>query len=190
MTIQVIPDQEVPFLEVALKNAPPRDAAMVGLLLYCGLRCQEVCKLTWQDVFFGSEISTAVKVKTSHEPVNTPRLVDMCDEIRELLQKHRAATMKAEPSTSLQDAVFKSTKRKSPLKNRDLERICDKIYKGPLGKPYPPRTFRHTFATRAMRFTNIRVVQQLLGHKSLQSTQIYTHPTSDDCRQAVQQMWK
>lgn len=190
MRVQIIPDQEVPFLEEALKNAPPRDAAMVGLLFYCGLRCHEVCDLTWPDIFFGGEISTAVNVKTSHEPVNHPRLVDIPGKLLTLLQKHRAATMEADASTPLRDAVFKSSKRRAQLKNRDLERICSKITSAALGKPYNPRTLRHTYATRLMRFTTIRVVQTLLGHRSLQSTQIYTHPTSDDCRQAVGQAFK
>ena len=190
MRVQIIPVQEVPFLEEALKNAPARDAAMIGLLLYCGLRCHEVCDLVWRDIFFGGEISTAVHVKTSHEPVDHPRLVDVPDMLRPLLQKHRAAVMKADPSVSLQDAVFKSSKRNAQLKNRDLERICDKVTLHALGKSYTPRTLRHTCATRWMGFGSIRTVQALLGHRSLQSTQIYTHPSSDDCRLMVNLAFK
>ena len=190
MRVQIIPVQDVHLLGDALKNAPPREAAMVGWLLYCGLRCHEVCALTWHDIFFGGEITTAVNVKTSHEPDNHPRLVDIPDKLRTLLQQHRAAVMEADPSTSLRDAVFKSVKHKRQLMNRDLERICFRITSAALGKPYNPRTFRHTYATDLMRRTTIRVVQALLGHRSLQSTQIYTHPTSDDCRQAVADLYK
>jgi integrase/recombinase XerC len=44
---------------------------------------------------------------------------------------------------------------------------------------------RHTFATNLMRTTNARVVQQLLGHKNLSSTQIYTHPNQQDLKKAI-----
>lgn len=47
---------------------------------------------------------------------------------------------------------------------------------------------RHTFATRLMQKTNIRVVQQLLGHKSLSSTQVYTHPNADDLQKAIENL--
>lgn len=46
-------------------------------------------------------------------------------------------------------------------------------------------SFRHAYATRLLRVTNMRVVQQLLGHAAISSTQIYTHPTLDDLRLAV-----
>ena len=44
---------------------------------------------------------------------------------------------------------------------------------------------RHTFATRLLKASNMRVVQEALGHKSIQTTQIYTHVTSDDLTRAV-----
>ena len=190
MRVQIVPDPEVYVLELALQNVPARDAAMIGLLLYCGLRCHEVCDLSWQDVFLGGELNTAVQVKTSHEPINHPRLVDIPEKLGKLLMKHRAAAMAGTPGAAPLDPLFQTAKTKSQIQNRDLERICHKITLATLGTPYTPRTLRHTYATRMMKHANIRIVQELLGHRSLQSTQIYTHPTSDDCRQAVNQAFK
>lgn len=51
-----------------------------------------------------------------------------------------------------------------------------------------PHMLRHTFATRLMRVTDIRTVQMLLGHKNLTSTQIYTHPSTDDLFKAIKKL--
>ena len=190
MRVQIISDPEVSILELALQNAPARDATAIGLLLYCGLRCHEVCDLNWQDVFQGEWICTAVRVKTSHEPVNHPRVVDIPAKLEKLLKRYQLEAMAGMPAAAPEYPLFRSIRRKGRIQNRDLERICHKITAAALGKSYPPRTLRHTYATRLMRFTNIRVVQELLGHRSLQSTQIYTHPSSDDCRVAVNQAFK
>jgi len=51
-----------------------------------------------------------------------------------------------------------------------------------------PHVLRHTFATQLAKVTNIRVVQELLGHSSLESTQIYTHPDMNEAREAVNRL--
>jgi len=48
-----------------------------------------------------------------------------------------------------------------------------------------PHSFRHSFATRLLRVSNIRITQLALGHKSITSTAIYTHPTLDEIEIAM-----
>ncbi|GAH73030.1 unnamed protein product [marine sediment metagenome] len=57
-----------------------------------------------------------------------------------------------------------------------------------LGRPVHPHILRHTFASRLMRTTNARIVQELLGHQHLSTTQIYTHPNQDDLKKAIEQL--
>jgi len=51
-----------------------------------------------------------------------------------------------------------------------------------------PHTLRHTFATKLLEKSNIRVVQQVLGHKNLQSTMIYTHPSKNVILEAINEI--
>jgi integrase len=54
-----------------------------------------------------------------------------------------------------------------------------------IGRPVRTHTLRHTFATQLLRFTNTRVVQLALGHRSIHSTEAYTHPNLADLREAM-----
>lgn len=68
---------------------------------------------------------------------------------------------------------------------RQVQRIVSFAGETALRKKLTPHMLRHTFATRLMRQTNIRVVQELLGHSRLSSTQIYTHPNHADLKKAI-----
>lgn len=81
--------------------------------------------------------------------------------------------------------AFSSGDKDLAITTRQVERIiCAAGWKA-LGRPVHPHILRHTAASRWMRVTNEAVVQKLLGHKYLTSTQIYCHPNSDDLRQAI-----
>lgn len=68
---------------------------------------------------------------------------------------------------------------------RTIRRWCYELTNVAIGRPVAPHALRHTAATRWMKHTDIRTVQELLGHRSLSSTQIYTHPNTDDLAAAV-----
>jgi len=75
-----------------------------------------------------------------------------------------------------------------PITTRQVERIIKHAAIASIGRPANPHMLRHTFATKLMRITNVRVVQELLGHRNLSSTQIYTHPNQDDFAAAIRNL--
>ncbi|MBN8527171.1 MAG: tyrosine-type recombinase/integrase, partial [Planctomycetes bacterium] len=81
--------------------------------------------------------------------------------------------------------VFRGT-RGGRLDQREVRRIlADAIAEAGLAGRTTPHTLRHSFATHLLRAgADIRSVQELLGHASLATTQIYTHLSIDDLREA------
>ena len=72
-----------------------------------------------------------------------------------------------------------------PLTTRTVQLIINAASKQSINRTIHPHVLRHTFATRLMQKTNIRILQQLLGHASIQTTQIYTHPNTQDLSNAI-----
>ncbi|GAF88542.1 unnamed protein product, partial [marine sediment metagenome] len=68
---------------------------------------------------------------------------------------------------------------------RQVERIFKWAGVNAIGRPVNPHMLRHTFGSKMMRVTNAAIVQELLGHKHLSSTQVYMHPNGDDLQDAI-----
>jgi len=68
-----------------------------------------------------------------------------------------------------------------------INRLSERI----LGKRIHMHTLRHSAATYYLsQGMNIREVQQLLGHSNIQTTQIYTHVTTDDIKKKMDEIWR
>ncbi|MCK5616999.1 tyrosine-type recombinase/integrase, partial [Candidatus Pacearchaeota archaeon] len=77
-----------------------------------------------------------------------------------------------------------------PLTTRAIEKMTKWRGIESLNEPVNPHMLRHTFATKLMRVTDMATVQNLLGHKNLNSTQRYTHPNTEDTSAAIEKMNK
>jgi len=82
-------------------------------------------------------------------------------------------------------SVWGTEKSDIPLTTRQVENVLNKAAMKSLGRLVNPHMLRHTFGSSLLRITNIRTVQELLGHSQVTSTQIYTHPNEDDKQNAI-----
>lgn len=149
---------------------PQRDKALILVMYSAGLRISELTSLATRDM--EADFSGAVITGKG----NRQRQVFFSDEAREALRAYlplRQDRIKAERPT---DKVFISGKG-APLSIPGARWIISKYAQrlGP-GKNIHPHSLRHSFATHLVNSgCDVRVVQELLGHASISTTQRYTH---------------
>jgi integrase/recombinase XerC len=159
-----------------------RDRAILETLYSAGLRVSELTGLNVEDLDLDGG-SAVIRGKGKRE-----RLVLLGKHsqraIRRWLEARQAASAQATP---LQGAVFLN-KNGTRLSVRSVGRLVAKyLMQAGLDPRTSPHTLRHSFATHLLdRGADIRSVQELLGHQSLATTQVYTHLTTrrlQDCYQ-------
>lgn len=147
-----------------------RDRTMLELLYACGLRVSELVGLTMSQISLNQGV-IRVMGKGSKE-----RLVPMGEEALLWLQRYtrgpRVDLLQGRPS----DVLFPSNRGTAMTRQTFWYRI--KIYgeRAGIQSHLSPHTLRHAFATHLLNHgADLRVVQMLLGHSDLSTTQIYTH---------------
>lgn len=187
MRVQILSDKEVQVFLTYLDTCPPRDNLIIRFMLQCGLRAGEVSGLSIENVWRYGYVHPAVHLPKSTTKGHIARYVDMPEPVRALVAVYIKAYYINDPCMDRTSPLFLSYKQENRLAVRDIERITALISTRAIGRQIHPHALRHTYATILMKYTNIRVVQQLLGHARLNTTQIYTHPSSEDCKHAVNQ---
>lgn len=147
-----------------------RDRAMLELLYASGLRVSELVSLTLGQVSLSQGVVRVVG-KGSKE-----RLVPMGEEALQWLQRYlreaRPQLLGAKPS----DVLFPSRRCTQMTRQTFWHRIKRFAQRAGIEKHLSPHTLRHAFATHLVNHgADLRVVQLLLGHSDLSTTQIYTH---------------
>lgn len=158
--------------------------ALFTLLADTGLRVAEICQLKVCDLWIAnapvSTLEVRAEIAKNHKPRSIPLSPRAILAIETLKYYHWASTI-----IPTEHYAFYGPNHYTPTSPRSIQRICERYGRSLLHMRLTPHTFRHTFATRLMRITNIRVVQDLLGHSSLTATQIYTHPCTQDLQSAI-----
>ena len=140
-----------------------------------GLRCSEVVNLQVSDIDFNQMIILV------HGKGGKDRYVPFHEYARDWLIKYiDEARNNLMIKNEGHNFVFVN-KNGNPLTNRGIENIVDRItFKYDATKKIHPYTIRHSFATHLLNAgADIRTVQELLGHKNLATTQVYTHISKD-----------
>lgn len=161
-----------------------RDYAIITLFLNCGMRLSELVGINIKDITF-SECKLNVIGKGNKE--RTIYLNKACmNAITDYLNDSRPREAIKYDS---KDALFLS-KRRERISNRTVQHIVKKeLQKAGLDtQKYSVHKLRHTAATLMYQYgnTDIRALQELLGHKSISTTEIYTHVDNSQVRQAVE----
>jgi site-specific recombinase XerD len=147
-----------------------RDDAVLELLYGSGLRVAELCGLDLDRLDVGRRLVVVIgKGNKERQVLMHDRCVEaVCHWVDEGL------SVLVKPS-SPPEALFLN-QRGNRLGPRDVRRILDR--RSPV--PTHPHALRHTFATHLLDGgADLRVVQELLGHASLQTTQVYTHVSKE-----------
>ena len=175
-------EQSIEFLRAIDGTYRERDLAMFVILLNCGLRLSELCGINIRNIDFDKRTLRVIGKGNKERIVY---LNDLCiDAINSYMSVRPNDIVKAEH----RDALFISS-RGTRISNRMVEILAKKYFMnaGLDYELYSPHKLRHTAATLMYRDGNvdIRTLQELLGHTSLSTTQIYTHIANEDLRDAA-----
>jgi len=163
---------------------PLRDHALCLFMLETGLRVRELSLLQMTDLVFNTQPVSNLIVRKEIAKRKVERLIPVSSklaaEIRQLRDRVWHSLNGQHPPWA-----FPSRNPSKPLSTRTIELIIRRAAIKSLGRVVTPHMLRHTFATNLMRVAPARVVQELLGHASIRTTQIYSHPNLDDLRYAI-----
>jgi integrase/recombinase XerD len=169
----------------AVLDAPPadsaagiRDRAILELLYDCGLRVSELTGLDTDRVDL-PKLQVRVIGKGNRE-----RRVPMTEEARERLHRYMAGPRREWTAKQPTAAVFVSQRGKRLARESVYRLVHAWAQAAGLSEQVTPHTFRHSFATHLLEGgADLRVVQTLLGHASISTTQLYTHLTGRRLRE-------
>ena len=156
-----------------------RDRAMLELAYSCGLRCEEIVNLDLGALDYESE-QVRVLGKGGRE-----RLLPVGEPARRALERYEARGRHVLATDPAERALFLS-KNGRRLSNSDVTRRLGLwVREAALAGDVSPHSLRHSFATHLLEGgADLRTIQELLGHSSISTTQIYTRIDASRLREA------
>lgn len=155
-----------------------RDAAMLEVMYSCGLRASEVISLKLGDLFFGDGY---IRITGKGDK---QRLVPISERAKERIQQY--LTLR-EPQRKGEEVLFLNNRGQKLSRVMLFTLLKNAAQKAGIDKKISPHTFRHSFATHLLEGgASIRQVQEMLGHESILTTEIYTHLNQKHLRETVE----
>lgn len=160
-----------------------RNFAILTLFLNCGMRLSELVGINLKDINF-NEYKLNVIGKGNKE-----RTIYLNNACMDAIKNYLSVRPKDGIKFNSKDALFLS-ERKERISNRTVQYIVKQEFKlaGIDPDKYSVHKLRHTAATLMYKYGNvdIRALQELLGHESISTTEIYTHVDNEQIRAAVE----
>lgn len=171
--------ESIQLLEAVSGPNEVRDYCILTLFLNCGLRVGELVGLNVQDI---REDTVRVLGKGNKE-----RQLYLNEACLDAIQAYLVVRPEAKEELRHKNALFVS-RNKTRLTTRAVENIVQKaVRQAGLDPKYSPHKLRHTAATLMLNHgVDIRTLQDVLGHENLGTTQIYTHISDANMKQAVE----
>ena len=168
-----------------------RNNTIIQVLYWCGLRVSELTSLTINDVYFGSEVQRFISIRKENSKTDIARDVQLHENIKTVLKEYYKWLYTENKNQMLGTGMplfFMPCRPDSPITSRQVERIIkDAGIKAGIPGLHP-HIFRHTILTLLSKKVDLPTVQAFAGHRSLQSTQVYMHPSSEDINKGVNQL--
>ena len=164
-----------------------RDYAITTLFLNCGMRLSELVGININDIDFGECKMTVIGKGNKERTVYLNKSCMIA--INDYLSSRPSPSLIKRDSKNSDKALFLS-EQKQRISNRTVQAIISKELQaaGLDTKNLSVHKLRHTAATLMYQYGNvdIRALQELLGHQSISTTEIYTHVSNDQVRNAVE----
>lgn len=157
-----------------------RNKAMVETLYSCGLRVSELITLRLSDLFFNDGFIRVIGKGDKQ------RLVPISETARHRIEEYLLQRQTMQTDARDADIMFLNNKGRGLTRVMIFHIIKKAALAAGITKTISPHTFRHSFATHLLEGgASIRQVQEMLGHESILTTEIYTHLDSEKLRENV-----
>jgi integrase/recombinase XerD len=181
---EVLEIEEIDSLLLAIdlsKNEGHRNRAMLETLYSCGLRVSELVNLRFTDLFFEEGFIRVIGKGNKERLVPVSPTVE--SEIK-LYTQHFRNHQEVKPGN--ENIIFLNRRGAKLTRVMIFTIIKNLAAEIGLKKTISPHTFRHAFATHLIEGgANLRAIQEMLGHESITTTEIYTHLDQRFMREAI-----
>lgn len=160
-----------------------RNRAIIETLYGCGLRVSELIHLKISDLFFDEGF---IKVTGKGDKQRFVPIGSMTIKYIEIYRTHVRIHQDIPPE--FKDTLFLNRRGKSLTRSMIFHIVKQLTEKSGIRKKISPHTFRHSFATHLLENgADLRAIQQMLGHESITTTEIYTHIDKSHLSQIINQ---
>lgn len=160
-----------------------RNRAMIETLYSCGLRVTEMIQLKISDLFFDEGFIRVIGKgnKQRFVPINS-YMIKLIETYRNLIRNN------SKVQKGFEDTLFLNRRGKQISRNMVFMILKDLCIKAGIHKSVSPHTLRHSFATHLLENgADLRAIQQMLGHESITTTEIYMHLDKGHLKKIVEQ---